>query len=248
MPEKSSDSPTGPTQGIKMSTPRLLAMLFLNALPLAHLGAVIATATLLPTDWGTRLTVTLTVLYLLPPLLARPFLPTCRSAGNHAPLGSPPFFAWWVTLQLQMVFNRLTFLEEILRFVPGLYSFWLRLWGAKVGARTFWASGVTILDRPFLRIGNGVVFGAGVRINPHVIAAPDDASEKQLLLADVVIGDACTVGGYSLLTAGPELAPGETTRAFLISSPFSLWQNGRRQRDSARRERNHVSKTTTKSP
>jgi hypothetical protein len=34
------------------------------------------------------------------------------------------------------------------------------------------------------------------------------------------------IGGYSLLTAGTEIAPGECTKAFLISPPFSKWKGG----------------------
>ncbi len=60
-------------------------------------------------------------------------------------------------------------MEEILRLIPGLYSFWLRAWGSRVGKLTYWAPQTVILDRGFLEIGDHVIFGAGVRINPHVM-------------------------------------------------------------------------------
>jgi hypothetical protein len=47
----------------------------------------------------------------------------------------------------------------------------------------------------------------------------------------VKIGDDAMIGGYSLLTAGTEIAAGEATRAFLISPPFSKWKNGKRSRN-----------------
>ena len=114
-----------------------------------------------------------------------------------------------------------------MRIVPGAYSVWLRLWGSRIGAFTYWAAGLRILDRSFLDIGNGVAFGAGVRLNPHVIAEGDD-SGLELLLATVHIGDRAIIGGYALLTAGTRVADGESTRACLMSPPFSHWEGGKR--------------------
>ena len=113
--------------------------------------------------------------------------------------------------------------------IPGVYSLWLRLWGSRIGKLTYWVPQTLILDRGFLDIGDHVVFGAGVRINPHVM---ENDSAPVLRLSPVKIGDDCMIGGYSLLTAGTEIAPGEATRAFLISPPFSKWKDGRRNRDS----------------
>ena len=106
--------------------------------------------------------------------------------------------------------------------IPGLYSAWLRLWGAKIGRFTYWAPGTIILDRSFIHIGNFVVFGAGVRLNPHVIDGND------LILAPVIIEDNVTVGGYSLLTSGTVLRKNQAAKAFLISPPFSVWQDNKR--------------------
>ena len=114
-----------------------------------------------------------------------------------------------------------------MRLVPGLYGLWLRLWGARVGRLIYWGAGLNILDRSFVQIGNGVIFGAGVRLNPHVLARNQNG-ELELILATVVIGKEALIGGYSLLTAGTEIAPGECTRAFLISPPFSKWKDGSR--------------------
>ena len=119
-------------------------------------------------------------------------------------------------------------LEEILRLVPGLYSLWLRAWGSRIGKLTYWAPQTIILDRGFLDIGDHVIFGAGVRINPHVMERDPD---PVLRLAPVKIGDRAMIGGYSLLTAGTEIADDEATRAFLISPPFSKWHKGKRNRE-----------------
>ncbi len=74
------------------------------------------------------------------------------------------------------------------------------------------------------------MFGAGVRLNAHVIQA-DEQGTKVLLLATIHIGDRATIGGYSLLTAGTIVASDDTTRAFTVSPPFSSWQHGKRVRD-----------------
>ena len=85
-----------------------------------------------------------------------------------------------------MIFCRLPMLEEIMRLVPGLYSLWLRLWGARVGRLTYWGAGLRILDRSFLHIGDDVIFGAAVRLNPHVLTR-NEQGEMELILAGIVM-------------------------------------------------------------
>ena len=118
-------------------------------------------------------------------------------------------------------------LEETIRMIPGLYSLWLRLWGARVGALVYWSPGVVILDRPLVRIGKRVIFGIGVRLNPHVLA-PNGPRRMALYLSPIAIGDDALVGGYSLLLPGCEVADGEVTPPFRTIHAFSRFENGRR--------------------
>ncbi len=120
-------------------------------------------------------------------------------------------------------------LEETIRMIPGLYSLWLRLWGARVGALVYWSPGVVILDRPLVRIGKRVIFGVGVRLNPHVLA-PNGPRRMALYLSPIAIGDDALVGGYSLLLPGCEVADGEVTPPFRTMHAFSRFENGRRYR------------------
>ena len=203
-----------------------LLLLLLNFVPLLHVAAIVG-ACLLPLSAGFRVGAAIVALYLLPPLCGRLLLPVPE---GRIRVGSAAFFKWWSLLQLQMLFNRFPAFEEVLRLVPGLYSGWLRLWGARIGRLTYWAPGTLILDRSFLEIGDSVVFGAGVRLNPHVIAN-NSTGEAELLLAAIRIGSGAQVGGYSLLTAGTVIAEKESTRAFLISPPFSHWKGGKRARE-----------------
>jgi len=167
------------------------------------------------------------VLFLLPPILGRLVKWFSGLSEGHIPMGSGAFFAWWALANLQVIFTRLPFLEELLRMVPGLYGIWLRAWGSHVSSMVYWAPGLQILDRGYVAIGDMVVFGAGVRLNPHVFLK-NESGEMELILATVRIGDRSLVGGYSLLTAGTEFPDDEIGRACLISPPYSRWKNGAR--------------------
>jgi len=204
-----------------------LLMLGLNFLPLIHV-LLLALVLLAPFgNWRLRSGIALAVLYLLPPVLARLILSLYTIPKGRIAIGSKSFFFWWTLFQLQIVFCRLPALEEMLRLIPGAYSLWLRLWGSHVGRLTYWSPGTAITDRSFLFIGNDVVFGAGVRLNAHVLAKDKDG-HMELILATLKIGDRAVVGGYSLLTAGTEISPDAVTRACQLSSPFSLWKDGKR--------------------
>jgi hypothetical protein len=210
-----------------------LLMLALNSLPLWHVVLTMTTAMMMASHFEIWLTffATLATLYLLPPLVTRMLLLCCPiTQGTHR-IESRTFLIWWATSQWQMIFCRLPALEECLRLVPGLYSLWLRLWGAKIGRLTFWSAGLRILDRSLLRIGDDVVFGSGVRLNPHVIVEED--GQKFLHLAPITIGDRALIGGYSLLTAGVTIEPGAALRSFTLLPPFSEWSKGRRQKTNA---------------
>lgn len=218
----------------KFPVPNPVALLLLNAIPLGHVLSLIALTCWITAraSWSAAVLCALAWLYLLPPLVARLVLRLRPISATHIALGSRDYFTWWTLFNLQVLFCRLVFLEEILRLIPGLYSAWLRLWGARIGRLTYWAAGTCILDRSFLEIGDFVVFGAAVRLNGHVVIR-NGAGDLELLLADIRIGSNALVGGYSLLTAGTEIAAGECTRAFLMSPPFTRWQNGSRARADA---------------
>jgi hypothetical protein len=201
-----------------------VAMLLLNLLPILH-GTGAVACFFLPLPWPHRAAAALAFLYLLPLIPGRLLRESLRAEPATFDIGSPAFLRWWACFQCQVLFLRFPVLEEIIRLIPGLYSLWLRCWGSRIGKLTYWAPQTIILDRGFMDVGDLVVFGAGVRLNPHVM-------ENELKLAPIRIGDGAMIGGYSLLTAGTEIADGERTRAFLISPPFSIWKDGKRIRDS----------------
>jgi hypothetical protein len=207
---------------------RRAAMVFCGFMPLLHVLAAVApiafaVAGRLP--W-TAVWLTPAILFLAPPFMVRVTTLVSPLGSGAIDARSREFLHWWFTAQCQIVFARFPFLEEVLRVVPGLYSIWLRLWGAKIGSLVFWSPGVTILDRPLVEIGSRVVFGLGVRINPHVLA-PDRSGQTMLHVGVVSIGDDALVGGYSLLLPGSSIGAGEITPPHRSLRPFARFARGR---------------------
>ena len=206
------------------------AMVALGFLPVLHVATVLTPIVLALIGWGGWLLVLAPViLFLLPPLMVR--LGTWRKPlpVGRIDLGSPEFLRWWFTAQCQIVFARLPWLEELLRLVPALYSAWLRAWGAQIGALVYWSPGVVILDRSLVHVGDRVVFGAGARVNPHVIA-PVSSGRGALYLAPVTIESGALIGGYSTLLPGCVVAAGEVTPPFRSIHAFTRVEGGRRSR------------------
>ncbi len=208
----------------EIAWPGRVLMLVLNTLPLLHVAAIVFAILRHEFLAATG------ILYLAPPLIARVVLAAGAFKQTRISVGSAAFFRWWTLFQLQMIFCRLPALEEILRLAPGLYSLWLRVWGSRLGRLTYWAPGTFVSDRSFLIIGNDVVFGAGVRLIPHLIQRAE-SGKLELCLAKIEIGDRVVVGGFSILGAGTVVQADQTTRAALLSPPFTVWKNGKRVRD-----------------
>lgn len=220
----------GATRRHELGTWRRLRMLAWNTFPLLHAVGVVALA--LAPSWspGWRALASSLVLFVLPPMLAR--LVTARrplESGEHA-MGSPTFFAWWALSCLQGLFNRMGFLEELLRLVPGLYSLWLRLWGARIGRLTFWAPRSQVLDRSLIVVGDEVVIGAGTQLTSHLLVRRK--SEIALVLGEIRIGNNAVIGGLSRIAPGVEVEADEATLPCTILLPFNRFKDGRRVRAS----------------
>jgi hypothetical protein len=210
------------------------AMVALGTIPFLHLVASLAPVALVVSGLaGTRvLILTPVLLYLLPPIVVRAAIAWRPFTTGRIEPGSPAFLQWWHTAQWQIVFNRFPLLEEAIRMVPGVYSAWLRLWGADIGSLVYWAPGVVILDRPLVRVGDRVIFGMGVRLNPHALA-PDDRGRITLALAPVTIGRDALIGGYSLLLPGCRVDDGAITPPLRSLHAFSHWPGERRRSSTA---------------
>jgi hypothetical protein len=199
---------------VTLSTARRAAMIALGYLPLLHIALVVVCAWAGPGGPVWRAAGAAFALYLLPPLAARLCSILLPLPRGRVDLDHPGLLAWWLSAQWQVVFNRLPMLEEVLRLVPGVYSAWLRLWGAKVGSLVYWSPGVWVLDRGLVEVGDRVVFGAAVRLSPHALLSAD--GRESLAVLPIRIGAGAMVGGHSLLTPGVEIAPGATSPAFRL--------------------------------
>lgn len=175
-------------------------------------------------EWWVFLSYLIFYIYLLPPLLFQLLFRTCfpKFKGDLSKLkqksfaNTPTFAVWWISSQLQVHFIRFQFLEECIKWIPGVYSFWLRLWGAKIGKNILWTPRVLIVDRPFLEIGDNVIIGTDSRITSHLAVAVPDERRALLFLAKVKIGDGATLGACGGIFPGGEIKPGEVIEALGI--------------------------------
>ena len=215
--------------GMPLSAADRLVMILCGFIPLIHvmIAAVPLALAAGRLSAGPALLLCPAALYLLPAVVVRACTWVRPLRSGAYPVGSPTFFWWWFAAQWQVVFLRLPVLEELLRLVPGLYSLWLRIWGAHIGSLVYWSPGLAITDRSLLRIGDRVIFGLGARLNAHVIS-PGADGVNLLYLAPIQIGRDTLVGAYSLMLPGCEIAQGEVTPPLKTLHPFTRWAGGRR--------------------
>ena len=153
------------------------------------------------------------VLYFQSPLIWRLMasvygpVPKVSRIGRHAEGGS----LWLVSHRLQELYETFEGLERFLKTLPGVYSFWLRLWGARIGGKVNWTAGCKIVDRPFVHIGDRSLIGNQSYLTAHAIKKKDD--RYQLFVEEVRVG--CDV----VVSYASTLAPGAVVgnRAFIES-------------------------------
>lgn len=199
-----------------------------NFLPLVMIAAFVVLSVVLADTPGARLGLFIGLLYLMPPLCGRALTWIfSKPTGRDLPQSSRAFKVWWVLLQLQMPFNRLPWLEELLRLVPGLYPLWLNLWGARVHPATFWAPGARIIDRPYVTTGYGSVIGTEALLSGHLARTEDGRFIVDV--AAIVIGAQAVIGARCSIGPGCVIGPGETLSATTRLLPYNRFVDGKRQ-------------------
>lgn len=141
-------------------------------------------------------------LYLTPPLLYRLHHLIWPITMGETEFSFSRYSPWYTSYQLQILFIAVRFLESALRLVPGLYSAWLRLWGAKIGKGVYWTPLVEIIDRPFLHVGNYVVVGHRATFTCHMINTKRGESGLKLYVRPIHLEEHAFIG------AGARLGPG----------------------------------------
>jgi hypothetical protein len=183
--------------------------------PIVHLAFALLLSTTVP--------IILTVLwiYFLPPLSCRLFLyfyPIKIGAsvvGKSNPEGS----SWLIAHHMQKIFDCLPLLEGCLKLIPGVYSFWLRSWGAKIGKKVQWTPECRIVDRTLIQIGDRCLVGNMSYIAAHALKKKDGRyllyCKPVQLGADVVlsyrstVSPGCVLGDKAFVEAGASLYPGQ---------------------------------------
>lgn len=118
---------------------------------------------------------------------------------------------WWGSHQLQVIYIAFPALETVLRLVPGVFSAWLRLWGAQIGKQVYWTPALEIADRGLLTIGDGVVFGHRVGMYSHIIKPRRD--NLMLYLKPIAIGNGSFIGAGSYIGPGATITAGSYLEA-----------------------------------
>lgn len=168
-------------------------------------------------------------IYLLPPLLCRIYITLFGRPVGTVKSNSRVFFNWWFLTQLQVVFVRFPFLEELLRIFPGVYNLWINLWGGKVSLLAYWSPGVTVTDRYHINIGRHTIIGGGCRIGGHLISV-DEEGDQCLIVAPLKIEEGCVIGFHAAIGPGSHVYAKETIPANKILKPFYTWKDGKVQR------------------
>jgi hypothetical protein len=216
---------------IATARPRITGYtLALNYLPVAQLlagAALVASQAASPTA---VILFSLAWLYLLPPLACQvALLIFGRPHGRRLTQESRAYKVWWFTYQWQVVFNRLPWLEEILRLVPGLYALWLRLWGGRASPLAYWSPGSIAFDRPLVIVERGAVIGAAAGLVGHM-AWIDQEGTYRVDIGTSRVGEGAMLAVRSGLSAGAEIAPHQMLPAARMLKPVTRWDGGKPQR------------------
>lgn len=209
------------TDGKKLEKPDRLSLL-LNILPFVHLasGGVVMFGEL--NAFGERLVFLLVWIYLLPPLVARCTLEIFGVPGGQLMQDTRGYRVWWFLTQWQTLFNRLPWLEEVLRLVPGLYAFWIALWGGHLSPFAYVGPGVVITDRYLVQVERGAVLGFKSALAGHMVIRNEQGRYVVVVAAPVaeaesILGGNAGLGPGSILRAGHLLPSGRRV------APFSEW-------------------------
>lgn len=166
-------------------------------------------------------------LYVLPPLLSNLVCRLSKVRSGRFSTKSREFVGWYISSQIQTLYMRIPVIEEALRFIPRLYSFWLRMWGSSIGKAVTWAPGIVIVDRGLIKVGDYAILGMSSRVGSHHLNALPNG-EFELLIGIPTIGKRAVLGGESGVGPGAVVEDFEMLPATMSLAPNYKWQNGRR--------------------
>lgn len=172
---------------------------------LFYLFCVMSIKVMVVNSFWTGLSMLLFTLYLLPVLSFRVHNVIFPLRAGKTDLASKEYSPWYGSYCFQRIYNDMLFLESILRSFPGVYSSWLRLWGAKIGKGIMWTPNIQILDRSMIELGDRVFFGNEVYLCSHAVTKMD--GQEVLGVYPIKIGEQSFVGAQSKIGPGAEVLP-----------------------------------------
>ena len=126
------------------------------------------------------------------------FFPLQEGASH---LDGERYSPWWGGHQIQAVLIAFPVFETALRLVPGLFSFWLRLWGSDIGRRVYWTPTLRLGDRGLLTVGDDVIFGYDCGLSSHLIKRTKKG-RVLLLVKRITLGDRVFLGAGAIIGPG----------------------------------------------
>jgi acetyltransferase-like isoleucine patch superfamily enzyme len=205
-------------QGARMSLSGKLAMLFAPIHILMSLLTLVMAIHQFSLILGL---IFLFILYFMPVLLWRVLNAVIPLREGKSNILDPGYNPWWISHQLQMSYMAYPFLESTLRLVPGLYSFWLNLWGSKIGSGVHWTPGVSVYDRSLLIIGDGVIIGERASFVSHVITPKN--GEALLMIKKCIVDKGAFIGAGSVISPGCHIKEKSVVKAGTEFYPNCIW-------------------------
>ena len=196
--------------------------LWLNVLPFLHVVSGLVLALVMCDGVSRQAEVLLVWIYVLPPFASRLMIIFFGRPEGRLTQDMTSYRVWWILTQWQTIFNRLPWLEELLRLVPGLYSLWIGLWGGSLSPFAYVGPGVLITDRYAVRVGRGAVLGLKSALAGHMAVRNEEGYWEVLVAAPIVEPDAI-LGGDSGLGPGAILRAGHLLPAGRRVGPFGEW-------------------------
>jgi hypothetical protein len=211
---------TGPDH-LPLEKPSVFS-LWLNTLPFLHLASGFGLAFGLCETTAGRVGALAAWVFLLPPLASLLMISAFGRPNGRLNQDMSAYRVWWVLTQWQTLFNRLPWLEELLRLVPGLYALWIALWGGRLSPFAYVGPGVLITDRYAVRVGRGAVLGMKSTLLGHLVLR-DEAGRWQVLVATPIVEPESILGGEAKLGPGAVLRAGHTLPVGRHVGPFDEW-------------------------
>ena len=196
--------------------------LWMNLVPFAHVAAGAGLVLTCSHGPWQAFWLALAWIYLVPPILGRLILAIFGRPEGSFTQEQSGYRVWWALTQLQILFNRLPFLEELLRLIPALYPLWIGLWGGRLSPLAYVAPGVVITDRYLVRVERRAVLGFRSTLAGHM-ALRNEAGRWLAVIAAPIVRESAIVGGDAGLGPGATLLKGALLPSGRRVGPFDQW-------------------------